>query len=81
MCLCSIDYCDFAPNKFIPCISGEVLPNFSEFNIMQCNSGLIIILKMIQDLILVRKHSTMEGIYASLTPSSLKLEYSRRKKF
>jgi hypothetical protein len=56
MCLCSIDYCDFAANKFIPCISGEVLPNFSEFNIMQCNSGLIIILKMIQDLILVRKH-------------------------
>jgi hypothetical protein len=48
MCLCSIDYCDFAANKFIPCISGEVLPNFSEFNIMQCNSGLIIILKMIQ---------------------------------
>jgi len=41
---CSIDYCDFAPNKFIPCISAEALPNCSEFNIMKCNSGVIIAL-------------------------------------
>ena len=83
---CSIDYCDFAPNKFIPCISAEALPNCSEFNIMKCNSGVIIALntrsrtetlykeKTRDGLLLAQLVSkkTTEGINAPLTPSSLK---------